>query len=103
MPAKPKANAPQTAGPLDTKQVAVLDHDRELLAARFSPDGKFIFAGSYDGNVYRWDVAPSTKVAFTGHHGWIQGMAFHPDGKRLFTGDSWGGICCWNYADAAPK
>jgi len=92
------------AGPLDTKQVTVLEHNRELFPGRFSPDGKFIFAGSYDGNIYRWEVgAEFKKVALTGHHGWIQGLAFHPDGKRLFTGDSWGGICCWNYADAEPK
>ena len=103
MPAKAKAKTPETAGPLDTKQVALLEHDRELFAARFSPDGKFLFAGSYDGNVYRWDVATNTKVSFTGHHGWIQGLVFHPDGKRMFTADSWGGISCWNYADVAPK
>ena len=91
---------PAAAGP---KEVKVLEHDRELVAARFSPCGKFLFAGSYDGNVYRWDVEGWNKTTLSAHSGWLQGLAFHPDGRRMFTGDSWGGVCCWDYADEAPK
>src|SRR3954452_6681843 len=105
MPGKAKANkAPASQGPLNTKQVAVIEHDVELVFTRFSPCGKFLFGGSYDSNVYRWDApAGENKLAFAGHHGWIQGLAFHPDGKKMFTSDSWGGISCWNYADKTPK
>ena len=107
------------AGPFDSKQVATLDHDHELVFMRFSPCGKFLFGGSYDSNVYRWELtsgesavgelsdgkAPEVKakVTLAGHKGWVQGIVFHPDKKRMFTGDSWGNLCCWNYADAAPK
>lgn len=97
-----KSKTLPAAGLFKAKESARFDHDRELVAARFSPCGKFLFAGSYDGRVYRWDLAAGTKAALSGHHGWIQGLAFHPDGRRMFTGDSWGGICCWDYADDAP-
>ncbi|HZK79803.1 MAG TPA: hypothetical protein VFC46_02025, partial [Humisphaera sp.] len=105
MPAKnkPQGKAPTVAGPLEFKQASTLEHDRELVSARYSLCGKYIFAGSYDSNVYRWDVAKETKTTLSSHNGWIQGLAFHPDKKRLFTGDSWGGLCAWNYADETPK
>ncbi|HWE02481.1 MAG TPA: hypothetical protein VG326_08715 [Tepidisphaeraceae bacterium] len=99
--APPKPSA--VAGPLEFKQSSTLEHDRELVSARFSLCGKYLFAGSYDSNVYRWDIKTGTKTEFFFHHGWIQGLAFHPDRKRFFTGDSWGGLCAWNYADERPK
>lgn len=85
----------------------ILEHDRELVFARCSPCGKYLFAGGYDARVYRWSMenldAADAITTLEGHAGWMQGMAFHPDGKRMFTGDSWGQIIGWNYADAAPK
>lgn len=98
--AQPKAKPPFTSGPY--KQVALLEHDRELAFARFSPCGKFLFGGSYDSRIYRWTLDTIEKRAIEAHNGWPQGLLFHPDGQRMFTADSWGGICCWNYADAAP-
>ncbi len=102
MPAKSKSQ-PEIPGPFGSKQTALLEHDRELVAGRFSPCGTFLFAGSYDANVYRWDLATLTKTALPGHQGWIQGLVFHPDGKRMFTGDSWGGLRAWTYADESPQ
>jgi WD40 repeat protein len=99
--AQPKAKPPFTSGPY--KQIGLLEHDRELALARFSPCGRFVVAGSYDGKVYRWTLETNEKVALEGHNGWLQGLAFHPDGKRMFTADSWGGVIAWNLADAAPK
>ncbi|QOV91712.1 WD40 repeat domain-containing protein [Humisphaera borealis] len=82
-----------------------LEHDREFVFARFSPCGKFIFAGGYDGRVYRWSIQDDadTIATFEGHGGWMQGLAFHRDRKRMFTGDSWGQLLAWDYAAANPK
>lgn len=101
MPDKTKDAA--EPGVLKPKQVKVIEHDGELVAARFSPCGKFLFAGSYDAHVYRWDTTDGSKTKFGKHNGWLQGLVFHPDGKRVFTGDSWGGICCWDYAEKTPE
>src|SRR5258708_6780849 len=115
---KNQRQAPVVNGPFDSKQVAMLEHDHELVIARYSPCGKFLFAGSYDSNVYRWEITggeapagelsdgkpPSMKKdSLSGHKAWIQGIVFHPDKKRMFTGDSWGNLICWDYAEAAPK
>ncbi|HEX8910919.1 MAG TPA: hypothetical protein VF796_01070 [Humisphaera sp.] len=81
----------------------VMEHDRELVFARFTPCGKYLVAGSYDGRLYRWSFDGDAVVTFEGHGGWIQGLAFHPDGKRMFTGSSWGELIAWNYADETSK
>lgn len=80
-----------------------LEHDREIVFARFSPCGRFLFAGGYDGRIYRWTLDGDQIAVFEGHAGWMQGLAFQPDGRRMITGDSWGQLIAWNYADADPK
>jgi WD40 repeat protein len=81
----------------------IMQHDREMVFARFSPCGRFLFAGSYDGRVYRWSLEDGALTTLAGHGGWLQGLAFHPDGKRMITGSSWGELIAWNYADETPK
>ena len=57
----------------------------------FSPDGRFVAAGSgfplylyHAGAVKVWDVAAAREVAsFTGLGGGVPGLAFSPDGRTL--------------------
>jgi len=93
-PTKPKNSKPFES---DRKQ-----HN----GARYSPCGKFLVAGGYQGNVLRWDVtgeAPKSLEPLTGHNGWVQAYAFAPSGKWLFTGDSWGRLQAWDYTAEKPK
>lgn len=100
-PKAPTATVPENAAKV--KQVKAFELDSELVAARFSPCGKFLLTGSYDAHIYRFDIADGTKTVFGQHKGWLQGLVFHPDGKRMYTGDSWGGINCFEYADKTPE
>jgi WD40 repeat protein len=102
--AKPDPNAAFN-GPNGFKLIRpqVLEHDREMVFAQFSPCGKYLFAGSYDGRLYRWELGTANITTFAGHGGWMQSLAFHSDGKRAFSSDSWGQIIAWNYADETPK
>jgi WD40 repeat protein len=81
-------------GPKELKQ---LKTDRQLGLARFSPCGKFLFAGGLDGTVRRW-AASSDEMAelppLNGHGGWVQAIALGSD-QRLFTADSWGQLRAW--------
>lgn len=97
--------APSTIDPTKAKEERVVNNERQLLSLRFSPDGKFIFAGGYDGRLYRWNLSdPESKLeGFDAHGGWVEGMELHPDGKRLFTADSWGQVHCWTISDGAMK
>jgi WD40 repeat protein len=86
----------------EPKELKALEAPRQLCAARFSPCGKFLLAGGYDGLVRRWDADKEDLPelpAIEGHRGWVDGLAFHPQQRRVFTADSWGQLCCWDYAE----
>ena len=67
-------------------------------AIAFSPDGKTIATGDYNGNTYLWNVAAPHVIATL--TGWkddpVFSIAFSPDGKMLATGDGNGNIKLWN-------
>lgn len=84
--------------PKPGKPAITLEHSRQLWCARYSPTGKLLAAGGYDGLVQRWDVSgaePKKLAPLEGHHGWVQAIAFGPKDERLFTSDSWGQLTCW--------
>ena len=99
-----KLDTKQLLEQYEPRQVSVIEQDRQVHAARYSPCGKFLLAGGYDGLVRRWDVTqaqPRELTPLTGHHGFVQGLAFA--GDRVFTADSWGLLRCWNYAPEKPR
>jgi WD40 repeat protein len=52
----------------------------------FSPDGKRLAMGHYNGSITLWDVPGMALVQrYAGHTKGIPGIAFHPDGKLLAT------------------
>ncbi len=88
----------------EPREVALIEQDRQVHAARYSPCGKFLLAGGYDGLVRRWDMTeelPRELAPVSGHDGFVQGLAF--GGDWVFTADSWGRLRCWAYSDENPK
>jgi WD40 repeat protein len=85
-------------GPKELKQ---LKTDRQLGPVRFSPCGKFLFAGGWDGTVRRWSTAQGELAELpplAGHAGWVQTLALG-GGMRLYTADSWGQLRAWSYSE----
>lgn len=75
--------------PLDpTKAALEKDFTAEapLTACRFSPDGRFVFAGAQDEKIYRFEIASGRKTVFEGHESWIASLAVTPDGTTLLSG-----------------
>jgi WD40 repeat protein len=80
--------------------VQELRHASPLLGCRFDPSGRFVFAGSQDNTVQRWELTTDRRVAFTGHRSWIRALAFQ--GEQLFSGDYTGKILIWPADEEVP-
>jgi WD40 repeat protein/serine/threonine protein kinase len=64
-----------------------LDHPATVLAGAFSPDGRTILTGSYDGSAWLWDAATGRRLAGPFRHpDPVWAIAFRPDGKAFATG-----------------
>lgn len=108
------------------QQLQLLETERQLLCARFSPDGTHLVAGGMDAKLHRWREAEvvfekkekakdGEKVTqekktewqplppLTGHNAWVSTLGLHPKGKTVFTGDSWGQLRCTDYEGEKPK
>lgn len=62
-------------------------HQVNPATAIFSPDGRTLAAGTFDGSMRIWDVDTGTVLSeFAGHRNTIQTLAFSGDGKQLVSG-----------------
>lgn len=50
-----------------------------LVACRFDPSGRFLFASALDNTVRRLDLLTGAEATFAGHASWVRGLAFVPD------------------------
>lgn len=62
------------------------NHDRRVLCAAYSPDGRQAASCDGGGEVKLWDAATGRELrSFRAHNDWAGGVAYSPDGKRLAT------------------
>jgi WD40 repeat protein len=72
--------------------------------ARFTPDGRYIVAGSYKGWVRLWSTKtwrPVSRV-FTGPAGRVEWESTSPDGRTLATGGPDGAVRLWDLRTQQP-
>jgi WD40 repeat protein len=69
----------------------------EMLAAAFSPDGKWLAFGGTDTTIGIWSLGDRRLAAtIQGHTGWITGLSFSPDGKLLASGSADRTVGIWD-------
>lgn len=74
-------------------------HDTPLNCCRFDGSGKFLFSGSEDNLVERFDYKDGKRVDFAGgHETWVRGLGATPDGSLIISGGSEGNLTWWNVA-----
>ena len=67
-------------------ELARLDHDGEVTAVAFRPDGAQVATGSDDGSARVFNVATGAELARLEHDGAVCAVAFSRDGTRVATG-----------------
>lgn len=74
-------------------------HDRPLNACRFDPTGRFVFCGSEDAAVERFNLTDGARTIINGgHQTWVQAIAFSKDGMHAISGGCDGKMTWWESA-----
>ncbi len=91
---------------METKQQIgqpLADHTDSVNSVVFSPDGKYLFSGSWDKTIIQWDVASQKAIErFVGHNDLIYTIAVSADGNMLASGSSDKTIILWDIATHQP-
>ena len=81
------------------RRVAALSQDESIWSlARFTPDGRYIVGGSFEGWVRLWSTKtwkPATRI-LRGHAGEVLWESMSPDGRTLATGGFDGTVRLWD-------
>ena len=72
-----------------------------LIACRFDPAGKFVFATAENRSIYRWELAGGKRTAFAAHDSWVFDLAVTPDGQTLISAGGDDQLLWWPAAAAA--
>jgi len=73
-----------------------LKHANELICVAFSPDGRFLVAGGFEGAAAVYDLQTGQKVTtLSGHRTTVFSCAFSPDGQRIVTASFDGTARVW--------
>jgi hypothetical protein len=68
----------------------------------YSPDGRYIASGSYDGTIKIWDATTGALVrTLTGHSDWVFSVSYSPDGRYIASGSRDGTIKIWDATTGA--
>ncbi|MCO6455259.1 MAG: WD40 repeat domain-containing protein [Pirellulaceae bacterium] len=97
---------PDVPAGFDPKQARIASqwaHDRPLIACRFDPAGRYVFCGSEDAVVERFQLADGAKTILSGGHDtWVRALAFSKDGAQVVSGGCDGKLTWWETAAEAP-
>lgn len=81
----------------DGKLIGVLQgHTKDISAAKFSWDGKYIVTKSYDNTVRVWDVTTGSCLHTITDRFYGEILNFTPDSNYLFLSKQFGGIDLWS-------
>ena len=94
---RPGSGTPRPAG----RSASRCRHQHCVGAVAFSPDGKLILTGSYDGTARLWEMATGRPLgSLLRHQHTVAAVAFSPDGRTVLTGSFDQSARLWEVAAA---
>ncbi len=88
------------ADPKLTHAAAELVHDSPIIACRFDPEGRYLFAAAQDCTVQQFEVATGKKLSGQEFDSWVRAIGFSADGQTVYTG-GYDGRLLWH--ETEPK
>ncbi len=101
--AKEAAPAEDRTKPAETRVLTEYEHESPLIACRFDPRGRYVFASAQDNSVLRWDLASGEKTIFLLHDSWVRAFGFTNQGETLLTAGGDGRLAWWETAAQKPE
>jgi WD40 repeat protein len=99
----PATADPAKAEPQQIHALADLKYTAPLMACRFDPSGKYVFATAGDNTIQRWQLGSDKATPLVGHDSWVRALAFHAGSGTLLSGGYDGRLISWEIAAEAPQ
>jgi len=89
---------------IDSTKTTLDGHKSWIRRFDFSPDGKSLITGAYEGQLIWWQTlanSPSPQKTIKAHHGYVRAVAISPDGSLLATGGNDNLVKIWSTTDGS--